>query len=228
MTVQKFEKISILVVFFSAIFGSIIGSYLSFYLLEQETHSELKLISVNYENELFLSNNNQTENVKLIPTIVLYNTKSSNYPAKLFPARQQIIDDQTHEIIRDRPTGLDESQSIILPGDTVTFNHEISMPLCKTGNYTLQTIIYYLDVESGLVKTLEFYFGFQVEPNKNKFDSELYPYSVRLYNEYNPHEKQWKTGKKFPIISENSRTYHSIFECPVLQSLRTVCLSDGS
>lgn len=180
-----------------AIISVLIGAGATYILYETSTDAELKLAHVNYENSYDLLNNNKTESLRLMPITTLYNTKRSDYPAKLFPAKNQIIDNQNHEIIAESVSGLDKA--MILPGEAADICSIIYMTLNKTGNYTLQTTVYYLDVKTGEIETIEFYMDFCVYPN-NKYDKDEYSYEMRPAK-HDTFNKQWTVGKKYPFLN---------------------------
>lgn len=180
-----------------AIISVLIGAGATYILYETSTDAELKLAHVNYEHGYDLINNNKTESLRLMPTISLYNTKHSDYPATLLPAKNQLIDCENYEIISETPSGLGEA--IVLPGEAVDIHSRINMQLNKTGNYTLQTTVYYLDVKTGEMETIEFYMDFYVYSN-NQYDKDEYPYKMRPAK-HDTFNKQWTIGKKYPVLN---------------------------
>lgn len=100
-----------------AIAITLIGVFAGYYLHETSAETELKIASVNYEISYELIHDNQTELAVIMPMVTLYNTKRSDYPARLFPEKNQIIDCENREIISEIPSGLDKS--IVLPGESV-------------------------------------------------------------------------------------------------------------
>lgn len=176
---------------------AILSAWAGYYFNETSTDVELKLASVNYERNHELLNNNETESLNVMPKITLYNTKRSDYPARLFSAKNQIIDCETQQIISEAPSGLNEA--IVLPGEDAVINSHINMVLNKTGNYTLQTTVYYLDLKTEEIENIYFYIDFTVYANSD-YNKDLYPYKMRFTN-YNPYNSQWNFGKKYPLIN---------------------------
>lgn len=181
------------------IIGAVVGASVGYYLLESSTDTELKLAHVNYENEYHLFNDNKTESLRLMPIITVYNSKRSDYPARLFPAKNQIINCENLHILNEAPSGLNEA--IVPSGEAVVIYSGIDMLLNKTGSYTLQTTVHYLDVKTGEMETIEFYKDFEIIPNGNH-DKDLYPYKI-WSGERDVYNKPWKIGNKFGLLNEN-------------------------
>lgn len=73
------------------------------------------------------------------------------------------------------------------------------MILNETGNYTLQTTIYYLDLKTEKRENLNFYMDFEV-CSSSQYDKDEYPYLIKL-SKYNPYDAHWNMGKKYPLIN---------------------------
>ena len=193
MSNYKKSHLSIYITLIIAIVGGIVGSYANYYFLEQTTDTELRLFNVNFEKSYRLIENNETEILELTPQIFLYNDIKSSYPATLFPPNYQIIDNENLEIINNITGGLDKS--IVLPGETVTIYGWSPMELIKSGNYTFQVTIYYLDPKSGETKIIEFYNDFLVYPNDDS-NKNTHPYYAKT--QFVDSTTRWKYGQKYP------------------------------
>ncbi|MCK4652274.1 MAG: hypothetical protein KAT13_04225 [Methanosarcinales archaeon] len=185
--------IAILVVLVAAVGGA----YLNHTFHEKETYSKLQLSFVDCKVNYPLTNNNNTENLMLEPVITLYNSKRSDYPDRVVPVKSQIqtIDDGEIVIVANGVGGLENS--IVLPGDPITVRSSVFMELNKTGNYTIQITVEYLDVKSGEANKIEFHEDFYVY-SSDGWDKELYPYTIGfegtgVFNE------RWHIGKKYDI-----------------------------
>ncbi|WP_048063151.1 hypothetical protein [Methanococcoides burtonii] len=128
--------------------------------------------------------------------ITVYNTERSDFPATLFPPTHQIINCDSLEIVSDRRGGLETKT--VLSGEAVTLNNKISMKLNRSGNYTLQTTVWHLDVKNDEVETLEFYRDFHVNPNDGE-DSTHYPYITR-YPIFDFENTPWTMGNKYNLV----------------------------
>ena len=174
------------------IVAAVIGAYLDHNFHEKETYSKLQLSFVDYKVNHPLTNNNNTENLMLEPVITLYNSKRSDYPARVIPVKSQIIDDEKIAIVANGVGGLENS--MVLPGDSITVRSRVSMELNKTGNYTIQTTVEYLDVKSGKADKIEFYGDFYVY-SSDSWNKELYPYTIR-FEDTGIFNERWHIGKK--------------------------------
>lgn len=190
---KKSDLSKVCIALIIAVVGGLVGSYTNYYLLEQTTDTELRLFNVNFEKSYRLIENNETEILELTPHIFLYNDAKSSYPATLFPPNYQIIDNENLEIINDNKGGLDTS--IVLPGETVIIYGWSPMELIKSGNYTFQVTIYYLDPKLGETKTIEFYNDFLVYPNDGS-DKNAYPYDAKT--KFVDSTTRWNYGQKYP------------------------------
>ena len=193
MSNYKKTYLSISIALIIAVVGGIVGSYANYYFLEQTTDTELRLFNVNFQKSYQLIENNETEILELKPQIFLYNDAKSSYPATLFPPNYQIIDNENLEIINDIDGGLDTS--IVLPGETVIIYGWVPMKLIKSGAYTFQATIYYLDPKSGETKTIEFYNDFLVYPNDDSYKN-THPY--RAKTQFVDSTTRWIEGQKYP------------------------------
>lgn len=187
--------ISISVVILAAVGGAVVGAYYGNYLWEQGTYSHLQLSFVDYKVNYPLTNNNNTENLMLEPVITLYNSKRSDYPARVVPVKSQIqtIDDGEIVIVANGVGGLENP--IVLPGDSITVWSRVFMELNKTGNYTIQTTVEYLDVKSGKADKIEFHGDFYVY-SSDRWDKDSYPYSIR-FDETGIFNERWHIGNKY-------------------------------
>jgi hypothetical protein len=176
------------------ILAAVGGAYYGHHLWEQETHSKLQLSFVDYKVNYPLTNNNNTENLMLETVITLYNSKRSDYPARVVPVKSQIqtIDDGEIVIVANGGGGLESS--IVLPGDSITVRSRDSMELNKTGYYTVQTTVEYLDVKSGKADKIDFHGNFYIY-SSDEWNKELYPYTIDFENT-GVFNERWHIGKK--------------------------------
>ncbi len=91
------------------------------------------------------------------------------------------------------------NEAIVLPGKDAVIHSQISMELNKTGSYTLQTTVYYLDIKTGKLENIYFYRDFAIDTN-SKYNKDEYPYKIMPAN-YDPYNSQWNVGKKYPLIN---------------------------
>ena len=157
------------------------------YLLsEKETHPNLIISSVNYELPYSNSSNGTHDILTIKPSIIVYNTKRSDYPARILSVKSKIIDDKTGQAI------VDDNESVILGhgnirivggGEYVEFYTEIKMNLNKTGNYTTQTAIKYKDLKNYSLQSIDFY---------NKFELIEYRAELKEVGDFN---ESWVIGK---------------------------------
>lgn len=175
--------------------AAVVGAHLDHKFHEKETDSKLQLSFVDYKVNYPLTNNNNTENLMLETVITLYNSKRSDYPARVIPVKSQIIDDEKIAIVADGRGGLESS--IVLPGDSITVRSRVSMELNKTGNYTIQTTVEYLDIKSGKEDKIEFHGDFYVY-SSGGWDNEFYPYTIR-FEDTGIFNERWHIGKKHDI-----------------------------
>jgi hypothetical protein len=189
-------------VILAAVGGAVVGAYYGNYLWEKGTYSDLRLSFVDYKINHPLTNNNNTENLMLEPVITLYNSKRSDYPARVVPVKCQIqtTDDGGLVIVANGVGGLENS--IVLPGDSITVWSRVSMELNKTGNYTIQKTVEYLDVKSGKVDKIEFHGDFYVY-SSDSWDKDLYPYGIR-FEDTGIFNERWHIGKKYDIYVKRS------------------------
>lgn len=138
----------------------------------------LKISGVNYEVSHYLTNNNNTENLELEIKITLYNSNQSDCLGRVIPIHSKIIDNEASTVVGNGTGGLEED-SYVKPGDLKTFYSNAHMPLNQTGNYTIETTVEYLNVESGELEELYIIRDFYILPDNGK---KLYPYILRFKN----------------------------------------------
>lgn len=166
---------------------------------ENETHPNLIISYVNdistYDN---ITQNDGTYNLyKIKKEITLYNTKRSDYPARIVSVKSKIHNTDKNRLIVDNnySSFISHDDRIIGAGESVKFETEIyNMELNKTGNYTSKTIIKYVDLKDSTLKSIGFYCEFEI---KEKYDFNLKLYRPK-YNEVGNFDEQWA------IIEEQS------------------------
>ena len=145
----------------------------------------LKISGVNYEVSHYLTNNNNTENLELKIKITLHNSNQSDCIGRVIPIQSKIIDNEAYTVVGNGTGGLEED-SYVKPGDLKTFYSNAHMPLKQTGNYTIETTVEYLNVESGEFEEFYIIRKFYILPDNEK---KLYPYILKFKN-------GWHIGKK--------------------------------
>ena len=191
------DKVSPWMAILVVLVAAVVGAHLDHKFHEKETYSKLQLSFVDYKVNYPLTNNNNTENLMLEPVITLYNSKRSDYPARVVPVKSQIqtIDDGEIVIVANGVGGLENS--IVLPGDPITVRSRVSMELNKTGNYTIQTTVKYLDVKSGKEDKIDFHGNFYIY-SSDEWNKELYPYTID-FDDDGIFNERWHIGKKYDI-----------------------------
>ena len=166
-------------------------------LSEKETHPNLIISFVNYELPYSNSSNGILDVLTIEPSIRVYNTKRSDYPARILSVKSKIFDDETGQVV------VDNNRSIILgrgnirivgDGESVEFYTEVEMNLIKTGNYTTQTAIEYQDLKDYSLQSIDFYNEFEIK--EESFENEIILYRARP-KEIGDFNEFWAIGKKY-------------------------------
>lgn len=167
-------------------------------LSEKETHSNLIISFVNYELIYSNSSNGIFDVLTIEPSIRVYNTKRSDYPARILSVKSKIFDDETGQVVV-----VDNNRSIILgrgnirivgDGESVEFYTEVEMNLIKTGNYTTQTAIEYQDLKNYSLQSIDFYNEFELK--EESFENEIILYRAEL-KEIGDFNEFWAIGEKY-------------------------------
>ena len=175
--------------------ATIYAMYKIYLLSEKETHPNLIISSVNYELPYSNSSNGTYDILTIKPSIIVYNTKRSDYPARILSVKSKIIDDETGQAI------VDNNKSVILGhgnirivggGEYVEFYTEVKMNLNKTGNYTTQTTIKYQDLKDYSPQSIEFYNKFELK--EESFENKITIYRAEL-KEVGDFNEFWAIGK---------------------------------
>ena len=160
--------ITILVLIVIAI-ATILATYDIYFLSEEETHPNLKISSANPELSY---NRNRSINgfndiLFIEPTISIYNTKRSDYPAKLISVKGKILDAATEQVIvGDQHLPMTGGDAVIDSGENTKFSTQIQMELNKTGNYTTQITIEYVDLKDYTLKSIDLYYEFEIKEQR--------------------------------------------------------------
>lgn len=168
-----------------------------YFLSEKETHPNLIISSVNYELPYSNSSNGTYDILTIKPSIIIYNTVRSDYPARILSVKSKIVDDKTGQAIVDTNESVILGHGnirIVVGGEFVEFYTEVKMNLNKTGNYTTQTAIVYKDLKNNSNQSIYFYNEFELK--EELFENEIIIYRAQLkevgdFNEY------WAIGKKY-------------------------------
>ena len=185
-----------LLVILAGLFGGVIGSYANYYFMDKTTDTELRLSYVHNEFSPRLIENNETELLEIKTEIILYNDQKASYPATLLPPKYEIIDNENLKVIDNSSGSFDKK--IVKPGEIVTIYGLSSIKLTKSGNYTLQATIYYLDPKLATNKTIEFYTDFIVYSNNGLNKNSYYGNIV-----FDEHLIGWKNGRKYPFAHDS-------------------------
>ena len=168
-----------------------------YFLSEKETHPNLIISFVNSELSYSNSSNGIFDILTIQPTIEVYNTKRSDYPARILSVKSKIFDDKTGQVIvdtnRSRIIGRGYDR-IVEGGESVEFYTEVEMNLIKTGNYTTQTTIEYQDLKDYSLQSIDFYNEFEIK--EESFENEIILYRARP-KEIGDFNEFWAIGKKY-------------------------------
>lgn len=169
-------------------------SYQIHNLSEKETHSNLIISFVSYE--LFYSNssNGFYDLLTIRLDITVHNTKRSDYPARIISVKNKISDESEQVIVGNNDSSIigEGNVRLIDTGETKEFSTEIQMNLNKTGNYTTQTTIEYVDLKDNTLKYIDFYNEFELEKKLFGNQNIRYEASLKKVGDFN---ELWALGK---------------------------------
>ena len=158
-----------------AIFVLIITSIATIYamyeiqvLSEKETHPNLIISHINQELTYSNSSSGFFDILLIKPSITVYNTKRSDYPARIFSVKCKILDVETGNVVVDNKHSiiLGAGNTVIDSGENINFYTQIQMKLNKTGNYTTQTTIEYVDLKDYSLRDIDFYNQFEIKERR--------------------------------------------------------------
>lgn len=166
-------------------------------LSEKETHPNLIISFVNYELSYSNSSNGIFDILTIEPSIRVYNTKRSDYPARILSVTSKIFNDETGQVVVDNNRSMILGKGnirIVDDGESVEFYTKVEMNLIKTGNYTTQTTIEYQDLKDYSLQSIDFYNEFELK--EKSFENEIILYRAEL-KEIGDFNEFWTIGKKY-------------------------------
>ena len=164
-----------------------------YYLSEEEKHPNLIISHANSELTFDRTRIGFNDVLFIEPTISIYNTKRSDYPARLISVKGKILDAETEQVIvGDKPLPMTGGDAVIDSGQNTKFTTQIQMELNKTGNYTTYVTIEYVDLKDYTRQTIDLCYKFEV---KEKTYGNQILYEARL-KEVGDFDELWAIGKK--------------------------------
>jgi hypothetical protein len=164
-----------------------------YYLSEEETHPNLIISRANSELESDRTRIGFNDLLFIKPTISIYNTKRSDYPARLISVKGKILDVDTEQVIvRDKPLPMGGGDAVIDSGENTNFSTEIQMELNKTGNYTTHITIEYVDLKDYTRQSIDLCYKFEVKEQTDG-NQILYEATLKKVGDF---DELWAIGKK--------------------------------
>jgi hypothetical protein len=193
ITIERSDILGIIAIIIS--FVAMITTIIIYDLSEKETHPNLIISSVKYDLPYSNSSNGTFDILTIKPSIIVYNTIRSDYPARILSVKNKIIDDKTGQAIVDNNESLiigEGTIRIIDSGGTKKFHTEIQMKLNKTGYYKTLTTIEYVDLKDYTLKYIHFYNKFELTEELFENQTIIYRANLKEVGDFN---EFWTLGK---------------------------------
>ena len=172
---------------------TILATYEIYYMSEEETHPNLIISQANSELTYDRTRIGFNDILIIKPTISIYNTKRSDYPARLISVKGKIFDDNTEQVIvGDKCIPMTGGDAVIDSGENTKFSTQIQMELNKTGNYTTLIAIEYVDLKDYTLQSIDLCYKFEVKEQTNG-NQILYEARLKEVGDFN---ELWAIGKE--------------------------------
>ncbi|TFH42984.1 MAG: hypothetical protein E4G94_05505 [ANME-2 cluster archaeon] len=172
---------------------TILATYEIYYMSEEETHPNLIISQASPELTYDRTRIGFNDIIIIEPTISIYNTKRSDYPARLILVKGKILDDNTEQVIvGDKHIPMTGGDAVIDSGENTKFSTQIQMELNKTGNYTTLIAIEYVDLKDYTRQSIDLCYKFEVKEQTNG-NQILYEGRLKEVGDFN---ELWAIGKE--------------------------------